>query len=224
MQVTEEGITDLSWTAVDASGNTATGTRTIRIDRTAPALHLPTPIARPAGADGTVVVNYTAWATDANGTPSVSCTPASGTAFAVGNTTVQCTSTDVAGNSASGQFLVSVTEPLDVFASIANYLARTGWNGSESWGRQVRLPAGFDQNLITLDQRRSLEEWNRLGVTLADGGALPASGVSASLAQPAGRGGAAYLVNDNYRTILRWNRSLYFATAVGHLADRLGGP
>ena len=117
--VTEEGITDLSWTAVDASGNTATGTRTIRIDRTAPALHRPTPIARPAGADGTVVVNYAAWATDANGTPSVSCTPASGTAFAVGNTTVQCTSTDVAGNSASGQFLVSVTEPLDVFASIA---------------------------------------------------------------------------------------------------------
>jgi membrane-bound lytic murein transglycosylase B len=112
----------------------------------------------------------------------------------------------------------------DVFASIANYLARTGWNGAESWGRQVRLPAGFDQNLITLDQRRSLEEWSRLGVTLADGGALPASGVGVSLAQPAGRGGAVYLVNDNYRTILRWNRSLYFATAVGHLADRLGGP
>jgi peptidoglycan lytic transglycosylase B len=111
----------------------------------------------------------------------------------------------------------------DVFASIANYLALTGWNGTESWGRQVRLPAGFDQSLITLDQRRSLEEWSRLGVTLADGGALPATGPMASLAQPAGRGGAAYLVYDNYRTVLRWNRSLYFATAVGHLADRLGG-
>ena len=111
----------------------------------------------------------------------------------------------------------------DVFASIANYLARSGWNGGQGWGQQVRLPGGFDQSLITMDQRRALEEWRRLGVTLADGRPLPAAGLAASLAQPAGRGGAVYLVNDNYRTILRWNRSLYFATAVGHLADRLGG-
>lgn len=111
----------------------------------------------------------------------------------------------------------------DVFASIANYLSSSGWNPAQSWGRQVRLPAGFDQSLITLEQRRSLAEWSRMGVTLADGGPLPSSDVTASLAQPAGRGGAAYLVYDNYRTILRWNRSLYFATAVGHLADRLGG-
>jgi membrane-bound lytic murein transglycosylase B len=111
----------------------------------------------------------------------------------------------------------------DVFASIANYLSSSGWTPAQSWGRQVRLPAGFDQSLITLEQRRSLAEWSRMGVTLADGGPLPSSDLTASLAQPAGRGGAAYLVHDNYRTILRWNRSLYFATAVGHLADRLGG-
>ena len=111
----------------------------------------------------------------------------------------------------------------DVFASIANYLSTTGWSGSQSWGRQVRLPAGFDQSLIGLEQRRNLAEWSALGVKLADGGPLPAASLSASLAQPAGRGGAAYLVYDNYRTILHWNRSLYFATAVGLLADRLGG-
>ena len=111
----------------------------------------------------------------------------------------------------------------DVFASIANYLSSTGWNATQSWGRQVRLPAGFDQSLITLDQRRSLAEWGRMGVVQADGSSLPGLELSASLAQPAGRGGAAYLVYDNYRTILRWNRSQFFATAVGHLADRLGG-
>ena len=111
----------------------------------------------------------------------------------------------------------------DVFASIANYLSRSGWNGTQTWGRQVRLPAGFDQSLITLDQRRSLDEWSGMGVVQADGSPLPPSPLTASLAQPAGQGGAAYLVYDNYRTILRWNRSLYFATAVGHLADRLAG-
>jgi membrane-bound lytic murein transglycosylase B len=110
----------------------------------------------------------------------------------------------------------------DVFASIANYLSSTGWNPAQSWGRQVRLPAGFDQSLITLDQRRTLVEWGRLGLVQADGTPLPALDVNASLAQPAGRGGAAYLVYENYRTILRWNRSQFFATAVGHLADRLG--
>lgn len=111
----------------------------------------------------------------------------------------------------------------DVFASIANYLVKSSWDGGQGWGRQVRVPAGFDQSLIGLEQRRSLEEWSRLGVVLADGSPLPATALSASLAQPAGRGGAVYLAYDNYRTILRWNRSLYFATAVGHLADRLSG-
>ncbi|MDF2763228.1 MAG: mltB [Rhodospirillales bacterium] len=111
----------------------------------------------------------------------------------------------------------------DVFASIANYLSRSGWNGTQTWGRQVRLPTGFDQSLVALEQRRSLDEWSRMGVLQADGSPLPPSPLTASLAQPAGRGGAVYLVYDNYRTILRWNRSLYFATAVGHLADRLAG-
>ena len=32
----------------------------------------------------------------------------------------------------------------DVFASAANYLAQAGWRNGETWGRQVRLPAGFD--------------------------------------------------------------------------------
>jgi membrane-bound lytic murein transglycosylase B len=109
----------------------------------------------------------------------------------------------------------------DVFASIANYLSRSGWNGNQSWGRQVRLPAGFDQSIIGLEQRRSIAEWSRLGVIQADGSPLPPADQQASVAQPAGRGGAVYLVYDNYRTILRWNRSLYFATAVGLLADRL---
>jgi len=111
----------------------------------------------------------------------------------------------------------------DVFASIANYLSKSGWKPGQSWGRPVRVSPGFDQNLIGLEQRRTEEEWSRLGVVLADGSPLPGTATIASLVQPAGPGGAVYLVYDNYRTILRWNRSLYFATAVGSLADRLSG-
>lgn len=107
----------------------------------------------------------------------------------------------------------------DVFASIANYLARSGWHGDETWGREVKLPAGFDADLVSLAVRKPLAQWGALGVRLADGGALPGRDLAASLVQPGGAGGPTLLVYENYRTILKWNNSSYFATAVGYLAD-----
>ena len=47
----------------------------------------------------------------------------------------------------------------------------------------------------------------------------PDRDLTASLVQPGGAGGPTFLVYDNYRTILKWNNSSYFATAVGYLAD-----
>lgn len=109
----------------------------------------------------------------------------------------------------------------DVFASIANYLATVGWRGNETWGREVRLPAGFDRQLIDHNKvQKTLREWQALGVRQADGSDLPAQDLRASLIQPGGAGGPSFLIYNNYRAILRWNRSLYFATAVGFLADQ----
>jgi membrane-bound lytic murein transglycosylase B len=107
----------------------------------------------------------------------------------------------------------------DVFASIANYLSRVGWRGDQSWGRDVRLPPGFDRSLIGIDTVKPLAEWQRLGVRRADGGDLPAAENAASLVLPGGDDGPALLVYDNFRSILKWNNSLYFASAVGRLAD-----
>jgi hypothetical protein len=47
----------------------------------------------------------------------------------------------------------------DIFASIANYLARSGWKGDETWGRRVLLPTGFDTNLAGPSNRKPLAEW-----------------------------------------------------------------
>jgi membrane-bound lytic murein transglycosylase B len=111
----------------------------------------------------------------------------------------------------------------DVFASIANYLSRSGWKADETWGREVRLPPGFDKALIERDKvQKSIADWNALGVRTATGDALPTRNVTGSLVQPGGAGGPTLLVYANYRTILRWNRSNYFATAVGYLSDRIG--
>jgi peptidoglycan lytic transglycosylase B len=110
----------------------------------------------------------------------------------------------------------------DVLASIANYLARVGWRGNETWGRRVRLPPGFDRRFVDLAVQKPLHSWAALGVCAADGAALPTSPIEASIMEPAGAGGPAYAVYGNYRAILKWNRSFFFATAVGLLADRVG--
>src|SRR5215212_9270261 len=52
----------------------------------------------------------------------------------------------------------------DVLGSIANYLARLGWRGNESWGREVVVPSNFDTRLVGLDNRRPVAEWLRMGV------------------------------------------------------------
>lgn len=109
----------------------------------------------------------------------------------------------------------------DVFASAANYLARAGWQHDQTWGRQVRLPQGFDLDLTGLGVKKPLGEWQALGVRRSNGGDLPTRQLTASLILPGGPGGPAFLTYPNYRVLLKWNRSHYFATTVGQFADIL---
>ncbi len=111
----------------------------------------------------------------------------------------------------------------DVFASIANYLAKSGWQGDQTWGRLVQVPPSLDRTQFDLKVEKPISEWAGLGVRAADGRELPARDLNASVIQPGGAQGPSYLVYQNYKTIMRWNRSLYFATAVGQLADRISG-
>ncbi len=113
------------------------------------------------------------------------------------------------------------TTSADVFASAANYLSGVGWKSDITWGREVQLPAGFDPALADLKVVKQLSEWQALGVRRADGRDLPARDIPASVIFPGEVGGPAYIVYDNYRALLRWNRSLYFATAVGLLSDQI---
>ena len=107
----------------------------------------------------------------------------------------------------------------DVFASTANYLRRSGWRRGQAWGREVRLPRGFDY--MRRRTMRSVAQFSKLGVRRSDGGKLPRSSVRGRILMPEGRGGRAFLVYYNFRVILLWNRSNFFAIAVGTLADRI---
>jgi membrane-bound lytic murein transglycosylase B len=111
----------------------------------------------------------------------------------------------------------------DTFGSAANYLSSIGWQGDETWGREVKLPADFDFELAASNVRKPLGEWAKLGVRRVDGGPLPTADMSATLVLPAGFQGPAFLTYTNYQKILNWNRSTLYAIAVGHLADRLAG-
>jgi len=111
--------------------------------------------------------------------------------------------------------------PADVFASAANYLSQSGWRGTQIWGRLAQLPAGFDSNLASLKISKPLQVWQNMGIRKSDGSELPLAPIRASIVLPDGKGGPAYLVYNNYRVILKWNRSTYFATSVGLLADAI---
>ncbi len=111
----------------------------------------------------------------------------------------------------------------DVFASAANFLGGVGWRGDETWGREVRLPEDFDWDLASLKIRKPIAEWQRLGVRRADGGDLPKADLSGAIIVPMGHRGPAFLVYRNFDAVLTWNRSILYAVAVGHLADRIAG-
>jgi membrane-bound lytic murein transglycosylase B len=113
-------------------------------------------------------------------------------------------------------------DPADVFASIANYLSAVGWHKHEGWGIAVKLPPNPPQDWLSGKTEMTMGNWARKGMLRVDGTALPDTQERMRLIFPAqGDVRVAYLVTPNYNTILDWNRSLYFATSVGTLADAI---
>ncbi len=122
----------------------------------------------------------------------------------------------------------------DALASIANYFARAGWRRGEPWGVAVRLPDGFDRSvvksrLVAPRCRRvferhsrwlSVREWQALGVQSVKG-SWPDGRIMATLLEPDGPGRTAYLLTGNYRAILDYNCSNFYALSVGLLADEI---
>ena len=114
----------------------------------------------------------------------------------------------------------------DALASAAHYLQASGWQQGQPWGFEVRLPAAFDYSLADPERRRSLSQWTALGVVALTSPERPVAADSpATLLLPAGHSGPAFLLLNNFRSILKYNNSSSYALAIGLLADSLrGGP
>jgi membrane-bound lytic murein transglycosylase B len=111
----------------------------------------------------------------------------------------------------------------DALTSAANFLQHLGWQADERWGREVLLPTDYSFAYLGGKQPLSLVEWRKLNIKQANGQPLSTPDMQASLYLPAGHTGPAFLGYDNFNVIMRWNRSEFYAVAVGHLADRING-
>ena len=122
------------------------------------------------------------------------------------------------------------TDHYDVFASIANYLHTVGWNENLPWGVEVALTQPLDMALAGTEEnkKRSLSDWQNMGVTLKYQTPQTQQKLTALsgaqdlwLVRPDRELGRAFLVSNNYRTLLHWNKSNYFAVSIGMFADRI---
>jgi len=120
----------------------------------------------------------------------------------------------------------------DTLASIANYFRDAGWRKGQPWGVPAYVPSGLDRkaiqsNLVApvcprVHERHSkwmsVWEWRKLGVVPQ--GNIPDDAI-ASLFEPDGPDAQSYLLTQNYRVILEYNCSNYYAMSVGLLADEI---
>ncbi|WP_245749882.1 lytic murein transglycosylase [Marinobacter zhejiangensis] len=110
----------------------------------------------------------------------------------------------------------------DALMSAGKFLQSMGWDGDYRWGREVLLPANFDYALAD-GARRPLSEWRAMGLKDAFGHPLDNASIQAALIVPSGHSGPAFLAYHNFKVIMGWNRSEFYAISVGHLADRIAG-
>ncbi len=114
------------------------------------------------------------------------------------------------------------SDPADALASAANYLRKRGWKPGLPWGSECVLPTDFDYVNSGLWNSIPAESWQDRGLCLASQETYGEWG-ECSVFLPSGHEGPAFLVTENFRVILTYNRSSSYALAVGLLADRLKG-
>ncbi|MFN4228351.1 lytic murein transglycosylase [Parvibaculum sp.] len=113
----------------------------------------------------------------------------------------------------------------DALASAAHYLDQSGWKTGAVWGHEVKLPKDFDYSQADMSIRKSVAEWVKTGVARIDGRSFPGGEMDekASVFLPSGHRGPAFLVMENFRTVLAYNASTSYSLAVNLLADRFKG-
>jgi membrane-bound lytic murein transglycosylase B len=109
------------------------------------------------------------------------------------------------------------TSDADSVASIANYLARSGWQPGLPSSEPVLVPPGLDMAITGRENVRTIGFWEARGVQRLPGAEDLPDGTAAALLLPDGPGGQAFLVYANFHAIRKYNPSDYYALCVGAL-------
>ena len=127
----------------------------------------------------------------------------------------------------------------DAFASTANYLTsidKNPWLKDSTWGREVLPPKNLKNIYTSLKQEnpkgcgavkkrsiaKSLPEWSKLDFKTINNTTLPQrTDLEARLVAPDGIDGRMFLVYPNYKNILYYNCSSYYAISIGLLSDKI---
>jgi len=139
------GLTTITWTATDGSGNSASATQSVKVrDVEAPSLTVPLNITVSATSPSGAVVNYQLFATDNVAVTSLSCTKLSGATFPIGPTSVRCTAADAAGNSTVGTFDVMVYDAPTQMQNLLKYVRGLGMQEGTTNPLVNQLLAAYD--------------------------------------------------------------------------------
>ncbi|MCB5190040.1 lytic murein transglycosylase [Methylobacillus arboreus] len=111
----------------------------------------------------------------------------------------------------------------DALYSAGHYLQSIGWKRDEPIAVEVSLPEGFAWQEAAINQKRSVGQWQALGVQALGQATLPPAERDAAVILPQGWRGPAFMVFDNFKVVMQWNRSTNYALTVAHLASRLRG-
>ncbi len=111
----------------------------------------------------------------------------------------------------------------DVLFTTGKYIQSLGWRGGEPWLEAVQVPLEFPWDRAALVNKEPRANFAELGVTKADGSALPSDQLPASLILPMGRGGPAFLAYPNFDIYLKWNKSLVYSLTAAYFSTRLAG-
>ena len=111
----------------------------------------------------------------------------------------------------------------DVLFTTGKYIQSLGWRGGEPWLEAVQVPSEFPWDRAALVNKEPRANFAELGVTRADGSALPSDQLPASLILPMGRGGPAFLAYPNFDIYLKWNKSLVYSLTAAYFSTRLAG-
>jgi len=111
----------------------------------------------------------------------------------------------------------------DTLASIANYLAKKGWQRGRDWGFEAVIPQGVTCALEGPDRARRIADWTKAGIIRVTGRPFPEHERSQSgmVLVPAGIFGPEFIVTPNFYVIKEYNNSDLYALFIGNLADRI---